>query len=547
MSTATETPQRKIVPTWQPPEDQVAFYRAARLWRGASVPENLARTTARFPNREAVRDDDGAMTFNEIRTGAHAVATWLRRNGLQPGEAVLFQMPNWREAAIVFHGILAAGGVAVPVTTILRTREVSFILEQTSARFAFVAQEFRRFDFRTMYAALTDSALEQVVWVRGDAGPTLDDVLATPPAPSAEVESWAGRGADAAVVIYTSGTTSNPKGAIHTHDGLLASTRMCQEWFAFNEHDVLFNPSPVSHITGISMTFLFPVTFGCRVTIQAVWEPTRAFETIRRDRTTYLMFATPFLQALTELAEEQDVHLDHIRTIVCGGADVPRSLSERARVRLGEVVRMYGATEAPNTACGSPWDSDDKKWGTEGRWVFPTEARVVDPDTGEDVAVGTPGEAWLRAPQMCSGYLDAGLNAESYTSDGYFRTGDLVRVDEEGYVTVSGRIKEIINRGGEKFSAREIEELILTIPGVSEVAVTPMFDALLGEKVCAWVVLREGHTLGLPDLVTHLESYGLAKQKLPERLELVPAFPRTPSGKIRKHELRDRVDTALRS
>jgi cyclohexanecarboxylate-CoA ligase len=540
------SPVTKIVPTWRPPPDRIEFYRAARFWRGASVPDNLQLAAARFGDKAAVRDDEGALTFEEILSGAQSVATWLRAQGLQTGEAVVFQIPNWREAAFVFHGILMAGGVAVPVTTILRQREVSFILAQTGARFAFVSKEFRRFDFSDLYDGLVStSSLEQVVWVRCHERLHLDDVLATPSASVAALEEWRGHGDDAAVVIYTSGTTSDPKGAIHTHDGLLASTRMCQEWFSFNERDVLFNPSPLTHITGISMTFLFPVTFGCAVTIQAVWDPQRAFETVQRDRTTYLMFATPFLQALTEIAEERDLHLDHIRTIVCGGADVPRSLSERARVRLGEVVRMYGATEAPNTSCGSPWDSDQKKWGTEGRWIFPTETRVVDPGTGLDVGPDEVGEAWWRAPQMCNGYLDETLNADSYTPDGYFRTGDLVRVDAEGFVTVSGRIKEIINRGGEKFSAREIEELVLQLPGVAEVAVTPVSDAVLGEKVCAWVVLREGHALTLGQLVDHLTSLGLARQKMPERLEAVPEFPRTPSGKIRKHELRDRVDATL--
>jgi cyclohexanecarboxylate-CoA ligase len=539
-----------LTPTWLPPQERIDFYRRAQIWRDASVSGNLRRCVQRLGDRSAVRDSTSTLTFAQIWDGASAVAAWLRDKGLQRGEAVAFQLPNWTDSAIVFHGILMAGGVVVPLTPILRRREVGFILQQTGARFAFVAEHFRTFDYRGLYAELEvgGPALDEIVWVRpsdGNAGTRLADVLRHPPLSPDEIAELAGHGDDVALVIYTSGTTAEPKGAIHTHDGINSSTDMCKAWFGFNENDVLFNPSPVSHITGISMTFLFPASFGCSVTIQESWNPEEAFDTVVRDRTTFMMFATPFLQALSEIAEDRDVRLDHIRAIVCGGADVPESLSRRAFERLGEVVRMYGATECPNTSCGSPWDLQAKKWGTEGRWVFPTEARVVDPDTGLDVGVGEVGEAWWRAPQMCSGYVDGSLNDSSYTVDGYFRTGDLVSVDAEGYVTVRGRLKEIINRGGEKFSSREIEEMILELSAAAEVAVTPMSDAVLGEKVCAWVVLRAGHDLTLSQLSEHLLGFGLAKQKLPERLELLDELPRTPSGKIRKVDLRHRIDRAL--
>jgi cyclohexanecarboxylate-CoA ligase len=539
----------RMRPTWAPPADRVAFFRKAGFWRDASVPGTLLRAADRFEDRTAIRDGEVCWSFRDLAEQAMRIAAWLRGQGLQAGEAVLFQLPNWWEAAVVFHGIQLAGGVVVPVTPILRRREVSFILGQTRARFAFVAERFRSYDYRDLYDELSrETGLEQVVWVRaeehaGDGG--LAQVLGTPLPAREEVEGWLGRGDDVAIVIYTSGTTSDPKGAIHTHDGVMASTRMCGEHFGLNENDVLFCPTPVTHITGISMTFLFPVTFGCPVTIQAVWDPEPAFDLIDRDRTTFMIFATPFLAALTAIAESRDVHLDHIRAIACGGADVPHALARRATSRLGEVVRMYGATEAPNASCGSPWDPTDRQWGTEGRWLFPTQGRVVDSETGADVPSGTPGEAWVLAPQMLAGYVDASLNDDSFTDDGYFRTGDVVVVDGDGYVTFSGRLKDIINRGGEKISAKEVEDLILELPQVAEVAVTPMSDDVLGERVCAWAIVRDGAPLALPDVTEHLLSFGLAKQKLPERLEVVTDLPRTPSGKVRKQELRERVDAAL--
>ena len=212
------------------------------------------------------------------------------------------------------------------------------------------------------------------MWVRPsdeNEGTRLADVLRHPPLSPDEIAELAGHGDDVALVIYTSGTTAEPKGAIHTHDGINSSTDMCKAWFGFNENDVLFNPSPVSHITGISMTFLFPASFGCSVTIQEAWNPEEAFDTVVRDRTTFMMFATPFLQALSEIAEDRDVRLDHIRAIVCGGADVPESLARRAFERLGEVVRMYGATECPNTSCGLPLGPAGQEVGHRGQVGLP--------------------------------------------------------------------------------------------------------------------------------------------------------------------------------
>jgi len=543
---------RQITRTWSPPAHRVDFFRQAGFWRDASIAESLFRATDRFGGRMVMRDGDVTYSFDDLTARATRVAAWLRGQGLQAGEAVLFQLPNWHEAAVVFHGIQLAGGVVVPVTPILRQREVGFILGQTGARFAFVSERFRSYDYRDLYDRLAqESDLDQVVWVRAE-DPTdenrLERILDAPiPLPErGEVMSWLGRGDDVALIIYTSGTTSDPKGAIHTHDGVLASTRMCGEFFGLNENDVLFCPTPVTHITGISMTFLFPITYGCPVTIQAVWAPEEALDLVVRDRTTFMIFATPFLKALTDRAEVRGVTLDHVRAIACGGSDVPRGLARQATSLLGEVVRMYGATETPNASCGSPWDPTDKQWGTEGRWMFPTEGRVVDPETGEDVPPGTPGEAWWSAPQMLAGYLDGALNDSSFTDDGYFRSGDLVVVDDDGYVTFSGRIKDIINRGGEKISAKEIEDLILKLPQVDEVAVTPMSAEVLGEKVCAWVILHDGTQLTLAEVTEHLLTFGLAKQKLPERLEVATDFPRTPSGKVRKQELRDQVDSECR-
>lgn len=537
---------RPIAPTWRPAPEIERFYRASGMWHAASVTDDLRRCADRFGDKVAVRDSTTRLTFGQLWDRAAALAGWLRERGLRRGEAVAVQLPSWTEAVVAFHGVLMAGGVVVPMTSILRRREVSFIVRQTGARFAIVAEEFRGYSYRDLYADLTGEGvgLDHVLWVRGGAGgERFEEALRTRPVDVETALASAGRDGDVALVIYTSGTTADPKGAIHTHEGIAASGDICQRAFGLNENDVLFNPSPVSHITGISLSVLFPAAFGCSVTLQEAWDPQQAFDVVERDRTTFFIFATPFLAALTAIAEDRGVRLDHVRTIVCGGADVPEALARRAHERLGTVVRMYGATECPNASCGSPWDPELQRWGTEGHWLFPTEGRVVDPGTGTDLPSGSVGEAWWRGPQLCSGYVDAERN-DAFTADGWFRTGDLVRVDAGGWLTVQGRIKDIINRGGEKFSAREIEDLVAEVRGVADVAVTPVPDPVLGERVCAWVVLAPGADLDLAALTTHLRGLGLTTQKLPERLEVIDEMPRTPSGKIRKTDLRDRLEAA---
>ncbi|GAA1379057.1 hypothetical protein GCM10009613_01130 [Pseudonocardia kongjuensis] len=543
---ATSEAVRGIVPTFRLPADQVARYRAAGYWRDASLPGYLARCAERFPDRRAVVDGDRVRTFGQLWEEARSVAGALRDLGLRRGEVVGFQLPNWIEALPVHFGTLLAGGVANPIPPILREREVGFILRQTGARFLVGPESFRRFDFSDMYRRLADEApaLEHVALARTadpDDPRSLDRWLRAPAPPAADLLPLAGRGDEAAIVLYTSGTTADPKGAVHTHDGFACGVRHIGELFGLNENDRLFNPSPITHTTGLTVALTLPVLTGCSVVLQDVWEPEGAFDAITRDRSTFMIFATPFLAALTDIAEARDVTLDHVRAIACGGADVPESLAGRARSRLGEIVRIYGATEANATTCGSPWDPADKKRGTEGTWIHPTVGRVVAVGTDDPVPNGTVGEIQWQAPQMCQGYLDAGLNAAAFTDDGYFRTGDLGVLDAEGFLTVRGRIKDIINRGGEKISAREIEDLLYEHPSVHEVAVTPMPDPVLGEKICAWVVPVPGAPLSLTDVTAHLSGYGLARQKLPERLELVDELPRTASGKIQKFVLRDRL------
>lgn len=536
------------------PPDAATARRYVELghWRNLCADDYLRRCVREFPGRVAVVDRDRRATFAEVDRLATRFAAALAGLGVGPGDIVSFQLPNRLEAVVVYRAIVKLGAVANPVVPIYRGRELRFILAQGRAKVAVIPESFRGFNFPDMYRGFRADLpeLRHVVVAGGEAPgcESYEALMATDweahPA-AAVLERHRPSPDDIVLLLYTSGTTAEPKGALHSHNTLGYDSHYIGEWFQMNERDVIFNPSPVTHITGVLCALNIPFVLGCTVVLQDVWDPDVALGLLERERCTFMIFATPFLQALTYSPSLPERDVSSIRYIACGGADIPLELMKDASQRLGCVVRQYGATEAPSTTCTNLWDVFEKRASTDGRWMLPTEGKIVD-DTDREVPRGTIGEVIWRGPDMFLGYLNPKLNEDTFTPDGYFRTGDLAVMDEAGYLTVRGRKKDIINRGGEKISVKEIEDLIFEHPAVQEVAVVAMPDPALGEKGCAFVVLKPGTSLTFGELTAHLLAREIAKQKLPERLEVVPEIPKTASGKIQKFVLRQRIAEALR-
>lgn len=494
--------------------------------------DSLRRAVAEQGDTTAVVERGVSVTFAELATAAERVAAGLRERGVRPGDRVVTQLPNWWESVVVSWGVFLADAVLVPVVPIYRAHEMRFIVNQVQPRAVIAPARFRSYphaaELRTVITGLGIDAT--VVSVRGETpgAESLDAVLDTSPGPL----DAASRPDDIAVVLYTSGTTSQPKGALHSHQTLLAEARDVAARCQLDGNDRVFMASPLSHITGLSYGIVLPVDLGCAVVLQDRWDAQAAIELIETSGCSFTVSATPFLRGLAEAYDGRGP--SRLRVFVCGGADIPAELVRHAHRVMGtRVVRTYGSTELPTSSMADPFGDLDAAATGEGRPMGRNEMVVRDEGDGPELLV--------RGPELFLGYLDAELNAAAFTADGYFRTGDQARVDADSTVHITGRIKDIINRGGEKFSVAEVEALLLDHPSVRDVAVVSYPDPVLVERACAYVVPAPGCAPTLEELREHLLAAGLAVQKAPERLLLVADLPRTASGKVQRFVLRDQL------
>lgn len=526
--------------TWTTPAEVAAGYVANGFWTDDRAGRTLGWAAAEFPQRDAVVVGPRRVTYAELDRLVARAAAGLRALGVGAGDVVSFQLPNTLEAVITWHAIQRLSAIPNPITPIYRTREVEFALRQARTKVAVIPDRYRGHDYVEMYAEMATRlpSLAAVVVV-GDAP------AAVPFAPWRVVAEAAGavetcmpgEPDDVALLLYTSGTTADPKGVLHTHQSLLYDARAMAAWYGLNDRDVIFNPAPVTHASGMLCALVIPPVIGATVVLQDRWDAAEAIELVEREHVSFMLFATPFLQDLADLQDTQRRDLSGIRYIVCGGADVPELLVHRATASLGPVVRMYGSSEVPSMTTCSRADGRDRRASTDGRWMRPTRAVLV-ADDGTRIAGAGRGEIRVTGPDVFGGYLDASLNAEAFDDAGAFCTGDVGERDADGYLRIVGRIKDIINRSGEKFSAREIEELLYAHPAVRDVAVVAVPDPKTVEKACAFVVAATATAPTLADLCDYLQQHDLSKRKLPERLVVVEELPRTASGKVQKHLLR---------
>ncbi len=520
------------------------------LWGTETLADTLAATATRLDHKTAMVDGERRMTFPALAAEARALATSLDALGLRAGDTVAYQLPNWTEAVAVVHAAAILGAVANPLLPAYGERETAFILGESGARALFVPGIFRGRDHRTLAASLRRELpdLVHVVVVRDEPGA---DALAygalagEPPPPAAGAAAVRTRAvrtahtADAvALLVYTSGTTAEPKGVLHTHNTLLAEARSLREVHALTPADTVLMPSPVALISGIVHAVLVPAVIGTTAVLMDRWDAVRALALIDRERVTYMVGPPVFVQDLCRAVPHPPPSL---RLFSCGGADVTPDVVCLAEERLGCVAkRVYGSTEFPTLTTTGPDDPPARRHRTEGRVIGAAELRIVDA-AGRPCPPGGEGEIVARGPECCIGYRRPGLDAESFDADDWFRTGDLGVVDADGYLTVTGRKKDIIIRKGENISAREVEELLQAHPDVDEVAVVGVPDPTTGERACAVVRARPGTTPSLATLTEFLRQRGLSTRKLPERVVLVTDFPRTASGKIQKGALKERM------
>lgn len=511
-------------------------------WTGQTLADVARHRAAVQPDDVAVTGENGSLTYLQVLREAEALARGLLALGVRRGETVSFQLPNWLEAVVVNLACALAGFVVNPVIPIYRHAELRFILKDCKARAIFIPANFRGIDYPDMIASLGAELpdLEHVIVTRGAAPGTrsYSGVIDAGRASDAALEPTGAD--DAKFIIYTSGTTGQPKGVIYSHNQGRRPIWASMEAWSLGEGDRLLMPSPVTHVTGYSYGMETPFHFGIHTIFMEKWDAAAAAEIIDREAINFMIGATPFLQELVEQAEKRGSSFPTLGIFACGGAAVPRDLIRRAnRVLVNcRSFRVFGSSECPMVTQGT-LDDVELAATTDGR-VYDYDVKVVD-DDGSVVAPGAEGEILARGPSLFRGYTSMAANEESFDPDGYFRTGDLGTVTADGSLTITGRKKDIIIRGGENLSAKEIEDALHEHPAVREAAVVSMPHVRLGEGVCAYIIPLGVERPGVAEMSAYLQASGLAKQKCPERVEYVGELPKTASGKVKKHELRTMI------
>ncbi|HEY7253633.1 MAG TPA: AMP-binding protein [Methylomirabilota bacterium] len=524
---------------------------AAGLWRNESLLTYLDRWARTRPDKAALVDGRGRLSWGELARAADRVAHGLRSHGVEPGRVISCQMPNWIEAIVVFLAALRLGAVINPIPPTYRAREVRFMLGLLESQVAVVPATFRGFDHAGLLAGLRPELprLERVFVARGE-GPA-----GTTPLRALTDEAWEAREGprefpgtppDAVhEVVFTSGTTGEPKGVMHTQNTTLSTLHLAIERLELTERDVLLMASTVGHQTGFLFGHCLNLLLGATTVWMDVWNVEEAARLIEGEGVTFSMGATPFLRDLTYLETGRD--RSSLRLFISAGAPIPRALVRDARDRLGCVISAgWGMTENGMVTCNGLRDDEEKIVGSDGSPLAGMELRIVD-DDGTPVPPGVEGDLLARGAAQFVGYFRRPqFTAEAHTADSWFRTGDRGTLDRDGYLAITGRSKDLIIRGGENIPIVEVENLLYTHPKVAGVAIVATPDPRLGERACAVVIPREGQTITLGEIVSFLERHQLARQKFPERLEVVSEFPTTPSGKIQKYKLRDLVAERVR-
>ncbi|HEY1740713.1 MAG TPA: AMP-binding protein [Acidimicrobiia bacterium] len=492
-------------------------------------------------------------TLGDVDALARRVARGLAARGIRAGDAVAFQLPNWVEAAATFYAVAYLGAVVVPIVHFYGTKEVGYILRRTRVKALVTADRFGAQDFLVNLAALRAEGLPDLEWcavvsddgattgVPGDC--TFTDLVA---ADSIDGPITVDPSAPA-LIAYTSGTTADPKGVVHVHRTINAEIRQLgavqdpPAWAPVDVPDQITG-APVGHGIGMLAALLIPVWRRRPINLIDVWDPGRVLAAMRAEHLGAGQGSTVFLTSLLDHPDfDPAVHVALMPQIGLGGSAVPLAVCERALALGIQTMRSFGCTEHPSIT-GSTWsDPWEQRSGTDGRALPGVEMRMVDED-GHDVPVGEPGEIWSRGPDCCFGYTDPVVTAASFEGSWYC-TGDIGVLDERGCLRITDRKKDIIIRGGENISAAEVEELMMRLPGVAEVAVVAAPDARLGEHAAAFVRMQPGGG-GAPALDAvraHLEQSGLARPKWPEEVHDIDVFPRTPSGKVQKFALRARL------
>jgi cyclohexanecarboxylate-CoA ligase len=525
-------------------------FREAGYWLDKTVDQLLTEAIARTPEKISIiadradREQVVRLTYRELGNLVDRAASSLSRLGVAPRDVVTVQLPNWWEFVVTALACSKIGAVFNPVMPILRERELLYVLNFCESKVFIVPKTYRGFDYAAMAQGMRGELhhLKHLIVVDGDGDASFERAIlsAEPggqPAVSAGTSPALGPD-DMAVVMFTSGTTGEPKGVIHTSNSLVGCTKALAQRFGLHDNEVLLVASPVAHMTGYAAVVLQSIYLGGTMVLQDVWEPRHGVSLMVREGVTYTAASTPFLNDICDVVAGGAPRPASLRSFLCAGATIPPVLIERAAREVGiHACSLWGMTESLASTLTEPSRAAEKSPTTDGRPLEGMEVRIVDFE-GKTVPTGQSGRLLVRGCQMFSGYYKR-PDLETFDAQGWFDTGDLAYTDDEGYIRISGRVKDVLIRGGENVPVVEIENLLYKHPAVAAVAVVGYPDARLGERGCAFIVAKPGNTIDLAAMQAYLAECKMAKQFWPERVELVADLPRTASGKIQKFKLKE--------
>ncbi|HAH8818815.1 TPA: medium-chain fatty-acid--CoA ligase [Escherichia coli] len=524
-------------------EQRRAAYRQQGLWGDASLADYWQQTARAMPDKIAVVDNHGASyTYSALDHAASCLANWMLAKGIESGDRIAFQLPGWCEFTVIYLACLKIGAVSVPLLPSWREAELVWVLNKCQAKMFFAPTLFKQTRPVDLILPLQNQLpqLQQIVGVDKLAPATsslsLSQIIADNTPLTTAITT---HGDELAAVLFTYGIEGLPKGVMLTHNNILASERAYCARLNLTWQDVFMMPAPLGHATGFLHGVTAPFLIGARSVLLDIFTPDACLALLEQQRCTCMLGATPFVYDLLNVLEKQPADLSALRFFLCGGTTIPKKVARECQQLGIKLLSVYGSTESSPHAVVNLDDPLSRFMHTDGYAAAGVEIKVVD-DARKTLPPGCEGEEASRGPNVFMGYFDEPeLTARALDEEGWYYSGDLCRMDEAGYIKITGRKKDIIVRGGENISSREVEDILLQHPKIHDACVVAMPDERLGERSCAYVVLKAPHhSLSLEEVVAFFSRKRVAKYKYPEHIVVIEKLPRTASGKIQKFLLR---------
>lgn len=519
--------------------------RAQGYWRDETVENYLQLALRNSPDKTAVvayRDglaEPVRLTYRELDRRVEQIARSLVALGVERTDVVTYQLPNYWEFIALTLACARIGAVANPVMPIFRQHELNFMLNFGESKVFVVPKTYRGFDYEEMAVGMLPHLphLKQLVVLGGSGANSFEQLLLHDDAP-AYPEQRAIQADEVMLLMYTSGTTGEPKGVMHTSNTLFSNLRAYLQIMELSSSDVILGASPMAHLTGYGYLVNLPVILGATTVLLDIWEPKRALQIVCAENISFSMASATFVADMCNAVEAGVKTSPLFNKFNCAGAPIPPVLIERAEKLMGlRVCSAWGMTENGAMTVTEPARALLKSGCSDGRPLPGMEVKVVDVN-GQPLPAGETGALLVRGASLFAGYLKR-PQLNNVSADGWFDTGDLAYIDDEGYIRIAGRLKDVVIRGGENIPVVEIENLLYKHPAIASVAVVGYPDKRYGERVCAFVALKPGASFTFDDMTAYFDSLQLTKQYYPERLEVLEQMPQTPSGKLQKFRLRE--------